>query len=456
MTEAEITIIGAGPAGMVAATRLSQAGYHVEIIEQRETLGGAIYRRPVEGVIAGSPPAGANARWPEIRDAFAKQAIPVRHSTVFLGIDGDGLVLIEDRRNGRVDRLRRRGVVVAIGAVEKVYPRSGWHLPGVSTAGGLQVMMKETGRAPQGRVLLAGSGPLLIAVAAQMARLGNPPAAIIEAGDPFGHPAKGLALLKHPALLQEASLYLMDVYRNRIPWLRGAQITSIEKEGSALSVRVGHKARERRMSVDRIGLHDGIRCNDFGLPPQTLTSKDSPVVVRAGDCREALGAIAAEADGARAAHRLANILSGSAKPSSLDAAINRTRQAQDLLATLFAPIGNISPLAMCPDETILCRCEARTVGDLRSLCQHLQPMTGREVKLNGRFAMGACQGRFCADNTANLMALMNADTDEFRPRAEDLTGRRWPVRPVSIAALTAAANPDTENMNDEVERDDAS
>jgi D-hydroxyproline dehydrogenase subunit alpha len=70
--------------------------------------------------------------------------------------------------------------------------------------------------------------------------------------------------------------------------------------------------------------------------------------------------------------------------------------------------------------------------------------------------MGACQGRFCADNTASLMALMNADSGDFQPRAEDLTGRRWPVKPVSIAALTAAANPTTENTNNEVERDDAS
>lgn len=456
MTEAEITIIGAGPSGMVAATTLSKAGYRVEIIEQRETLGGAIYRQPVEGAAAGGSAAGANARWRAIRDAFVKEAIPVRHGTVFLGIDGDGVVLIEDRRNGRVDRLRRKGVVIAAGAVEKVYPRSGWHLPGVSTAGGLQVMMKETGRAPQGRVLLAGNGPLLIAVAAQMARLGNPPAAIIEAGDPFSHPATGLALLKYPALLQEASFYLMDVYRRRIPWLRGAQVASIEKEGSALLVRVGHKGRERRLFVDRIGLHDGIRCNDFGLPPETRSTKDAPVVVRAGDCREALGAIAAEADGAQAAHKLANMLSGSAEAPGRDAAINRTRQAQDLLARLFAPVGNISPLAICPDETILCRCEARTVGDLRSLCRQLHPMTSREVKLNGRFAMGACQGRLCADNTASLMALMNADDADFHPRAEDLTGRRWPVRPVSIAALTAAANPDPENTSNEVERDDAS
>ncbi|MBU4531937.1 MAG: FAD-dependent oxidoreductase [Hoeflea sp.] len=456
MTDAEITVIGAGPSGMVAATTLSKVGYHVEIIEQRETLGGAIYRQPVESAMAGGPAAGSNARWKTIRNAFVKQAIPVRCGTVFLGIDGDGLVLIEDRRKGRVERLRRKGVVVAVGAVEKVYPRTGWHLPGVSTAGGLQVMMKETGRAPEGRVLLAGNGPLLIAVAAQMARLGNPPAALVEAGDPFGHMATGVALLKHPALLQEALLYLMDVYRSRIPWLRGAHVTSIEKEGPALLVRIERKGLEKRMSVDRIGLHDGIRCNDFGLPPETLSSKDAPVVVRAGDCREALGAIAAEADGARAAQRLANILSGSAEASGLDAAINRTRQAQDLLARLFAPIGNVSPLAICSDETILCRCEAKTVGDLRSLCQHLHPMTGREVKLNGRFAMGACQGRFCADNTASLMALMNADSADLPPRAEDLTGRRWPVRPVSIAALTAAANPNTEKPNNEVEQDDAS
>lgn len=68
----------------------------------------------------------------------------------------------------------------------------------MSTAGGLQLMMKETGRAPAGDVVLGGSGPLLLAVAAQMVRLGNAPLAVVEAGNPVCRALAGTALLSDP------------------------------------------------------------------------------------------------------------------------------------------------------------------------------------------------------------------------------------------------------------------
>ena len=95
-----------------------------------------------------------------------------------------------------------------------------------------------------------------------------------------------------------------------------------------------------------------------------------------------------------------------------------------------------SALAALPDETVLCRCENRTVGELRILCGGADGLTGREVKHHGRFAMGSCQGRFCADNTAALMAHLRPDLPA--PQARDLTGTRWPIRPVPIAALAAS------------------
>jgi len=316
-------------------------------------------------------------------------------------------------------------------------------MAGVSTAGGLQVMMKETARAPQGRVLLAGSGPLLIAVAAQMARLGNPPVAIVEAGDPMRRPGPGIAMLGHAALLREAAGYLADIYLRRIPWMRGTQVKAIEKEGEGLRATLRrHDGSIECISVDRIGLHEGIRPNDFGLPKEALEPMAGPLIIRAGDCREALGAFAATADGRRAGRAVADFLSGNRDRALVVRAIERARTAQATLAALFAPVHGAQELSSLPDETILCRCESKTVGDLRRLCDRADRLTGREVKHNGRFAMGACQGRFCAANTAALMAEINPDGPA--PSSEDLTGRRWPVRPVSIAALTGAVPTNTE------------
>jgi hypothetical protein len=141
---------------------------------------------------------------------------------------------------------------------------------------------------------------------------------------------------------------------------------------------------------------------------------------------------------------VSELLLGNLGAGDLTTALERSRRTQANLAALFAPVRPASPFCDLPDEIVLCRCESKTVGDLRSLCSQPDRLTGREVKHNGRFAMGACQGRFCAENTASLMAQLNPG--EPQPLAEDLTGRRWPVRPVSIAALTRANPTRTESQ----------
>lgn len=443
MGNPDVLVIGGGPAGMSAALEAARSGLAVELVEQRESLGGAIYRQPVEAVDAIPQSAGARSRWAALSQAFQNAAIPVRFGSVFLGVDGHGCVLVEDRRQGAVECLSPRAVVLATGAVEHVYSRPGWQFAGVSTAGGLQLMMKETGCAPRGTVLLAGSGPLLIAVAAQMARLGNPPLAIVESGDPYRRIMPGLGMLGFPGLLAEALGYLKDVHLHRVPWLRGSRLVRIEREGERFSAVVRTADGKQRIFVcDRIGLHDGIRPNDYGLPHSSSQTAVGPVIVRAGDCREALGAIAAEADGRRAARVAVQGMDGSHAVYS--AQVDRQSRAQALLSRLFAPIEGHSALDDIVDDTVLCRCEGKTVGDLRNLCQRADALTGREVKHNGRFAMGACQGRFCAANAAALMARFKAETPP--PTADDLTGRRWPARPVSIGALVGAASRDNDNQ----------
>src|SRR5205085_4692148 len=64
--------------------------------------------------------------------------------------------------------LRYRKLVLATGARERFLPFPGWTLPNVMGAGGLQAMVK-CGLPIRGkRVVVAGTGPLLIAVAAYL------------------------------------------------------------------------------------------------------------------------------------------------------------------------------------------------------------------------------------------------------------------------------------------------
>lgn len=436
MIETDVLIIGSGPAGLAAAIEVSRSDLAVTVVEQRETIGGAIYRQAAsEGPAVSHAPA-VEARWRRLAQDFEGCGITTRHGSIYLGIDGNGLAMVENRNAGRIESFSTKALILATGAVEKVLPRPGWQKAGVSTVGGLQVMMKETGRAPEGRILLGGSGPLLLAVAAQMASLGNPPVAVVEAGDPLRYPLAGMKLLGYPTVLTEALFYLRRVLLRGIPWLRGTSIAGIEREADGLAATLRDRnGAERRILVDRIGLHDGIRPNGFGLPAISGEAGGLPVVVTAGDCREALGSVAAEADGRRCGRLIVRALQGG-QGAETSATIDRERRIQHLLSDLFAPVDVRPLLSGLTDDTVICRCENRTVGDLKALCGKPDPLSGREIKHNGRFAMGACQGRFCAENTAWLMAELRPEMP--LPSASDLTGNRWPIRPISIGALVRA------------------
>lgn len=426
-------VVGGGPAGIAAAAELAAAGLAVVLCEQGAQAGGALHRRP-QGAGAPQGVAGAVARqWRRLSAALAASKVSLRTRHVFLGIDGDGLALMEDRAAGALVVARPAAVVLAVGAVERVRPRPGWQLPGVVTAGGLQVMMKETGRAPSGRILVAGNGPLTLALAAQLARRGNTPVAVVESGDPLRAASKGIGLAAHPGRALEAAGYMARLLLSGVPWRRGAAVTAIARRGEALVATVSHAGgRIEHVEADRIALHDGIRPNAFGLAEAGLAG-EGPLVVHAGDCREALGGGAAEADGRLAARQvIAALNGGSAAAAAAERALARERRLQALLARLFAPV-DPEALARPPDETVLCRCEGGTAGDLRALLAGPDAPSPRELRLNGRFAMGACQGRFCADSISELTAALAPGREPFP--IHELTGRRWPARPVSIASV---------------------
>ncbi|PND23842.1 oxidase [Sinorhizobium sp. M4_45] len=439
MREADVMVVGGGPAGVSAAIEAAKSGLSVMLCEQRPALGGAIHRQPAEGAAPVAVLPSLRGRWQALSAELSASGVDVRTRRAFVGIDSTGAVLIEDRAAGKVEVCRPRALILGCGAVERVRPRPGWHLPGVAAAGGLQVMLKE-GRVPEGRILLAGSGPLLLALAAQMTAAGNPPVAVIEEGDPASRPLAAVRLLAHPSILADMAALMVPVLLRRVVWRRGTRLTEITRSGDMLTAcLIASNGREERIEVDRIGLHDGLRPNDFGLP--TNDAAAGLVILRAGDVREVLGAHAAEADGAEAGREAAARLAGRA-PRSGRSGIRRLRSLQTSLSRLFAPVQDAPILGDCPDETVICRCENRTIGHLKAQMSGPDAVSARELRLNGRFGMGACQGRFCTEWTLSLMS-------ELRPAAApagiaEMGACRWPLRPVPLSSLAKAGmNGDT-------------
>lgn len=428
----DVLVVGAGPAGIAAVARLGRSNVSVLWIDQRNKPGGAIHRRPATPATSIALPNSVKAQWQRLEVLITNSPVTLTPQTTFVGLDSEGVAVLEDRISGASLQVAARVIIFAIGAVERVLPRPGWTLPNVWTAGGMQVMLKETGEAPKGRILVAGNGPLTVALGAQLAAAGNAPIAVVEAGNPTAKLQQGLRLLSNPRLLIEARYYLNTLSRHDVPWKRGTRIVSIERGEDRLHVRTTSARGDETFIVDHVALHDGIRPNSFGL----FERKSAPLIIRAGDCREALGAVTAEVDGARAADEALAHLRGE-KPSPTPARIDAERRAQLVLKELFRP-AYTPTLENLPDDTVLCRCEGGTVGTFKAMLTRNPGISPREVKLNGRFGMGSCQGRFCADNVAALLG--QAQGGDVTIEASQLTGIRWPIRPVQISSLIRDGN----------------
>jgi hypothetical protein len=210
-----------------------------------------------------------------------------------------------------------------------------------------------------------------------------------------------------------------------VPYRCGALVTRAEPDGAGLKVGIRTGTAEQSLHVRHLIIHDGIDPNRTGIP---LPELDAPVpVLIAGDGREALGADAAQLDGRRAALQiLARLGLAGIKPSAEERGLQRARDFQAALARALR-----SEPVIPPPETMICRCEGRRYADLQALAEDA---SAREIRLMGRFGLGACQGRFCGPAIAALRAAP-------RPAASP---PRWPLRPVSVAALARLDTDETE------------
>jgi len=450
MTDEKIdfAVIGAGPAGMAAAAFAVELGLETMLIDEQDAPGGQIYRG-VERAEDDSPLGDDYLAGRSLVDRLRAGAVDYRSATTVWHIDPDGTLSLLSAAGAETIRARR--ILVATGAIERPVPIPGWTLPGVMTAGAAQIMLKTGDLVPSGRAVLAGQGPLIWLVAAQLIRAGAPPAAILEtAPHPNYHSAaRLLPRLLWPArrVLWKGWSLIREVRRAGVPIRR--EVTGLRALGRDRVSRVVWDSGE--IDTDLLLLHEGVipntqislalalehRWDDAQLCWRPVTdtwgATSLQTVSIAGDGGGIAGAEAAALTGSLAALDAAAFLDRidpaerDRRAAPLRAALDRELAIRPFLDRLYRP----APQILVPDDGIVvCRCEEVSVAQIRRAAR-LGAQGPNQAKAFTRCGMGPCQGRICGPVVSAVMAdTLGRPIQEigtYRPRA--------PYKPITLGAL---------------------
>ncbi|MFK7963640.1 MAG: NAD(P)/FAD-dependent oxidoreductase [Burkholderiaceae bacterium] len=449
MKTVDMVVIGAGPAGMAAAIRASQCGASVCVLDEQRLAGGQIYRDVASASDHRKAVLGDDySKGQALVNAFEQSGANHIHGAVVWDVTKQGVVTFSAQ--GSASQISARTVIVATGALERPMPLPGWTLPGVLTAGAAQILMKSSGLLPENAILV-GSGPLLYLLATQLIAANAPPVALVETSSRSQWPgalryAVGAWRGRH--LLIKGMSMLASIRRAHVPRYCGASNIRVlgEQQAQGIAFESGGTAVELEGST--VLLHQGVipntqitRCLDvdhrwdaqqrcFHPVLDGWGQTSCPNVYVAGDGARIDGAAAAEHAGYLAATGAVNKLGliDDRKRDELAQdnlkALRSERAARPFLDALYSPPASV----LAPtDDTIICRCEAVTAGDVRRYAQ-LGCTGPNQTKAFGRSGMGPCQGRGCATTVTEILAAEHGMTHEevgsYRIRA--------PLKPVTL------------------------
>jgi len=455
-TAYDVAIVGAGPAGLAAAAITAGAGLATLLLDENPAPGGQIYRAVTTSPVAERSILGDDywAGAALVAEAKACGAEIIQGATVW-SLEATRELAVSCASTSRFVRARR--VILATGALERPFPIPGWTLPGVMTAGALQTLLKASALVPEGRLVLAGTGPLLWLLAAQLLRAGARIEALLDttpAGNYLRALPHGAAFVLSPYFAK--GLALRREVKRQVEIVRGVSRLRAEGQG-----RLAHVAfttgsdGERRISADVLALHQGIVPNvnlamAAGIahrwhPPQRCWvpvldgEGNSPVagIAIAGDGAGIGGTLAAQAQG-----RLAGLAAlvaiapeqaGRVPDRQVFAqALARAKRGRALLDQLFAP----PPWSRVPQgDTIVCRCEEVTAAQVVEVIG-TGAVGPNQAKAFLRCGMGPCQGRLCGLTVSELIAQARGGA----PTEVGYYRLRPPVKPVTLAELAAMAH----------------
>lgn len=394
MVEAfDVAVIGAGPAGLTAAATAAGHGLRVALLDAQARQGGQVWRHDARH---GAPRAA--------RAAIAALGDQVQWLAQHQVVATNGRRLLAESPHGARE-IDATHIVLATGARELLLPFPGWTLPGVTGAGGLQALAKQGWSLAGKRVLVAGSGPLLLATAATLRRHGAQVLGVLEQASARELAAFAATLWRWPARAWQAARLRAQL--TGVPYRCGSFVTHAFGEGRLRAVSWRDARGTHQLECDHLAVGYGLVPNielaallgcaldHVGTHPHVrvdaLLRTSVPGVLAAGEALGIGGLAAARLEGILAGHVAAGELKSA---HALHARRQRARAFAAQLARHFALDHRLHALAN--ERTIVCRCEDVPLGALDD-CPD-----ARSARLAARCGMGACQGRICGTALAEM------------------------------------------------------
>lgn len=381
----DLAVVGAGPAGMAAAVRAHQSGARVLVLDDNPTPGGQIWR-------GGGRTQGASQAQHWLREFQPLQKFTISNCRVIAG-DAKPLKLIVETA-GDAREIAPRQLVIATGAREIFLPFPGWTLPGVMGVGGLQAMAKSGLPIAGKKIVVAGSGPLLLAVAVYLRRHEARVKLIAEQASRAKLARFGIGLSRQPGkLVQAAGLQLRLL---GVPYRQGCWIEEAEGDGKLRSVRLRSGSKTWTEDCDyaavAYGLYPntelaallGCRMSGTSVAVDELQRTSVENVLCAGECTGIGGVDLSSIEGQIAGY------AASGEMNQARGLFGQRRRAQAFAAALNSAFALRDELKHLPRaDTFICRCEDVTFARLQNV------RSFHAAKLHTRCAMGPCQGRVC-------------------------------------------------------------
>jgi NADPH-dependent 2,4-dienoyl-CoA reductase/sulfur reductase-like enzyme len=410
----DVLVVGGGPAGIAAAACAAESGLRVGLADDNLSLGGQIWRGEEQAATSTS------AAWFErLKQSYVEY---LRGYRIFAAV-GNHAVLAETLESHH--ELRFEKLILATGARERFLPFPGWTLPNVMGAGGLQALVKSGLPIAGRRVVIAGTGPLLLAVAAHLQQAGAEVCVIAEQAGWARLVRFGMGLAAQPAKLAQALSLRRELRKTRFVANCWPVAAEGEEKLESVTLRAGSKTWKLPCDYLACGFHlvpnvelavllGAVLDNGF-VRVDEWQQTTVPNVYCAGEPTGIGGLELSLVEGQIAGYAVAGLKDKCERLLAERRSLRKFAQRLERAFTLR------DELRMLPnDETFVCRCEDVSLGRLR------EHKNWRSAKLHTRCGMGPCQGRICGPA---VEFLLDCKVESVRP----------PVFPVRLESLAGSA-----------------